>query len=423
MRIRPMIRCSGSRARLAMRLWMVLLSAVVSGAVAHAQAKPAASNPHAFRSFVTAGGWVCLVDKQRDLQCWLHGAKGGLSPEHRDLVPTFDKVRGLSNVVGVDGKENYLCSLDARGAVDCWGCPLGDGTCRLYPVRISLSGKARDLAVGVDGGCALLETSEVECWGSHVRPAVESKALGRRVFQEALLVPSLHDIVQLSASALGRCALDRTGHVRCWGDCVSEDCSALQAKPVALPAQVTAISSNRSYHCAISGPEREVSCWGLPDAEGTDWASSLPRSRAALERVVKIAPLRKIKQLAMGERFGVAVSDAGEVFHWGVSHHGGIRHFGREVSTYFSDKELELEVDAEPFPREDGRVMRTLRALDLEVQRVAERTRVRGVVVAGYYTCLLPEAGGTLCEWNLAHTPFRIAEVWPDVRFDEGVYK
>jgi alpha-tubulin suppressor-like RCC1 family protein len=335
------------------------------------------------RTFLTSGGWACALDDQRALFCWLLTSEEPSSIPHRDRRPTMTRVPGLGPIAALDGKEDYVCALEAAGSVHCWGCLLGGEVCKLWPERVALSEAARGIAVGVDGACALLASGSVSCWGS----AEPSK------------VSDLQEVVQLSATALGRCARQRDGTISCWGD------ERSTPTRIAGLAQAHALASNRSYSCAITGPERQIQCWGLPEAERTHWQSALSRSAAALQALTTLEGLRNVRQLELGERFGVAVTDDGALYHWGAAHKGGIYAF-----------------DGESAPRDRPRYAHNLDTsvvedLDLEPTRVGEQLHVKSARVTGYHVCLELEPGGLRCEPALESAPFHVEEVWPSVSF------
>jgi len=367
------------------------------------------------RTFHTSGGWACVVDERRDLYCWLLTEEEPTRVPHTDRRPTLSLVPGLAGVVALDGKDDYVCALDADGGVHCWGCLLGVGDCKLWPSRMSLPQPAHQIAVGSDGACALLRSAEVWCWGSSL--AKQASAPSMSLAEQPTRVPELHEIAQLSATALGRCALHRDGRVSCWGECADDACAA--PRPTVIPElrAVETIASNRSYSCAIAGEQRRIQCWGLPDAEHTDWSSAQPRSLAALRRVVTLEGLQRVKQVDLGERFGLAVAQDGALYHWGADHPGGVHSFEEAEASYGRPS---YAGTLEPRLRARNEAIVLEQPLDLEVQRVDVGSKVERARVAGYYTCLELAAAERRCEATLERTPFKIVEVWPSVRFAGG---
>ena len=343
------------------------------------------------RSFLTSGGWACAIDSQRDLYCWL--LTNETSPlDFVDRRPTMSLVPGLGPIEALDGKDGYVCALGSLGAVHCWGCLLGGQACSLWPEQIALPEVARSIAVGVDGACARVASGSVWCWGA----SAPSK------------VGELHDVAEISATALGRCARQHDGAVFCWGD------GTAAPTPVRIEklARAHVIASNRSYSCAITGSQRQVQCWGLPEPKRTAWESTHARSLASLQAVSTLEELRDVRQIELGERFGVAVTDSGSLYHWGATHPGDIYAFDGESPPHERPSYAgNLE------PRYDAARMEDL---DLEAVRIGDGLQVKRALVTGYYVCLELESGGLRCDPSLERAPFRIEEIWPEVSFGAG---
>jgi hypothetical protein len=394
--------------------WLGLMLLVSGCAAPAAQVAPAAVKPTAAaqrhapgnvqirpRTFLTSGGWACALDEKRELFCWLLTSEQPSNIPHKDLRPTMNRVPGLGPIAALDGKEDLVCALTEAGSVHCWGCLLGSADCKLWPERIALPEPAQSIAVGVDGACALAASGSAWCWGL---PAAGGRAPSQ--------VSHLHDVVQLSATALGRCARQRDGAVSCWGDCVGDACASPSPVRIAALAQAHALASNRSYSCAITGPERQVQCWGLPEPKRSQWDSAKPRPSAALQDVITLEGLHGVRQLELGERFGVAVTDDGALYHWGAEHSGGIYAFDGEEVPYERPR---YEANLEP---KFGKAI--VHDLDVEPVRIGERLKVKHALVSGYHVCLRLEDDGLRCEPTLERAPFQLAEVWPAVSFDTG---
>jgi alpha-tubulin suppressor-like RCC1 family protein len=250
--------------------------------------------------------------------------------------------------------------------VQCWGCSK-NGSCRWWPKRIELTRPAAQLAVALDGACARLDNGSVQCWGDYA-PTTPNRGTPD---PKAAEVTGLRDVVQLTAAGSERCALDRQGQVSCW----------TLARPtptrVAGLERVAAIAAGRSFTCAIVEPQRDVRCWGLPETAG----------------VVRIPQLDHVRQIALGHSFGVALTDAGAVYHWGPYQYG-------EGAT------KQAAANATQFP--------------LEPVRAASHLKVRKLVVTGSTTCFELESGELTCERIMSKLPFHIREVLPAVTFDMG---
>lgn len=371
------------------------------------------------RKLVDAGSWVCAIDQQENVQCWLH-VESGLwpSPTLSSSPRTFQKVPGVSRAVAIDGDYDYVCSLDRAGRVHCWGSVWTHERQRLWPKLIPLAGPARQVAVSGGAGCALLASGQVQCWG--VAPCMSGMRSGKYIelSEQPETVRLSAAPTQLSAGNGAFCALDKQGAVTCWGDL----CPGLdepQCTPTRMKvSDVRAIASM----CGIVGKQRELHCWA-----GRDGWQSVDNRGCKNTRVRNI---QHVKQLAVGVASGLALTDEGDVYYWGDAHAGGIPDIGSAVrapesismehavqqgNTGASFEGQAPEVSVEPSRQVDARSR-----FELAPKRLPHLPGVQAVIASGHYNCLVLDAKGPYCEFVLGRVPFRIENVWPNVHFDAG---
>ena len=191
------------------------------------------------------------------VDCWGDGETGALGDGAFGYSDSPVQVVGvggtgvLSDVESVAGNDLSFCALLESGNVDCWGSgfwgDLGDGV--FYPsnpggndepVQVSgvggsglLSGVSSITSDGDDTYCALLETGQVDCWGS-------GSALGNGVeYQQSCSDPCdvsqmasdtpvqvldpdgvdlMSGVQSLTAGSDSFCAALLSGDVDCWGN-------------------------------------------------------------------------------------------------------------------------------------------------------------------------------------------------------------
>lgn len=398
--------------------FLYLLAALAAPAPARAQPANQLVPP---RKLVDANSWVCAIDRQEDVQCWLHVQSGVWpSPTLKASPRAFQKVPGVAHVVAIDGNYDYVCSLDREGSVHCWGSVWTHERQRLWPKQIPLAGPARQIVVSGGAGCALLASGQVQCWGvATCMPGMRLKGF-IELTEELETIELPVEPIQLSAGMGTWCALDRQGAVTCWGDIcrgfVEPQCTPMRMKL----SGVAAIASM----CAIVGKERELHCWTGRDGWQTlesdiDVASGCTDTR--------VRNIKHVRQLAIGASSGLALTDEGQVYYWGDAHAGGITDSGhglripetisldhavRQGHDGASFEELVPEVSGGPTHRVYGR-----HRFALAPVRVPSVPGVRGVIASGHYNCLELDKAGPYCELVLGHVPFRLEDVWPAVRF------
>nr|WP_255216809.1 hypothetical protein [Pseudenhygromyxa sp. WMMC2535] len=186
--------------------------------------------------------------------------------------------------IAVDAEQRVSCALIESGEVQCWGyCwsgTIGIGQiesddCFYYYAPdepAQLSGPATAIAVGDYHACALLETGDVQCWGQNtdMQLGVDSDQLSASAVPIDVGLPE--PATQLAAGAEFTCALLESSEVYCWGKNLDgqlgqgypDPTGPLNYAPVAvqgLPGPVTTIAAGAWHSCAII-EGGELWCWG-----------------------------------------------------------------------------------------------------------------------------------------------------------------
>lgn len=370
------------------------------------------------RKLVDANSWICAIDPHEEVQCWLRVQRHAWpSPTIKASPRSFQKIPGLSQVLALDGGDDYVCSLDRRGVVHCWGSVWTHERQRLWPKQIPLAGPARQVVVNSGAGCALLASGQVQCWGvAMCMPGMRSQKI--ELTEEPETVDLASEPVQLSAGMGAWCALDKQGAVTCWGEIcrgfVEPECT-----PKRLPLRdVHAIASL----CAIVGRDRELHCWTGRDGWQTPERADASNSCA----VTRLRTVKHVKQLAVGVSSGLVLTDEGHVYYWGDAHAGGIADIGAELhapETISLDHAIQQGSARPSFEAtvpevSAGRTRRVHRSkrYELAPERLPSIPGVKGVIASGHYNCLERDEG-PYCEFVLSRVPFRLNDVWPTVSF------
>lgn len=401
----------------------VSLVCLLAALVATARAQPVSELVPA-RKFVDANSWICAIDPQLDVQCWLRVQDGAWPTPTLSASPrNFQKVPGVTQAVALDGNYDYVCSLDRPGNVHCWGSVWSHARQRLWPKQIALAGPAQQIAVSGGAACALLRSGQVQCWG------VATCLPGMRADQTIELSEEPHTVslptepIQVSAGSGTWCVLDREGQVRCWGDICRGYC-----EPQCTPTRIK-LNGARAIAslCAVTGKERALHCWTRRDAWQTTEAAEDVDHGCAVTRVQNI---KHVKQLAIGASSGLALTDEGHIYYWGDAHGGGIVDLGhhRELhapAVVSLDHAVQQGYMGASFKAQTPEVFSgELREVSgsgrfaLSPVRLPSVPGATGVIASGHYNCLEIEGSAPLCEFVLGRVPFRLEEVWPGVRFD-----
>lgn len=265
---------------------------------------------------------ACVVFDDRRARCWGQNFSGQLGlgtidnwgDDDGETVSALDDLP-IEGIVRVVTGAQTTCALLDTGDAQCWGAgrfgirgdgrtdSIGDDERLVGPSsrsKVDVGDHAIvDLAIGNRHACALLDSGDVRCWGSHERGQLgvgdwagnigdgvgDGRGLGERPDDPELAVLGLDDVevVRVYAAADRSCVLTAEQGVRCWG----------ADAPGVL-----------GY-----GPELELPCAATSPPGKCDLAAPPPLDLDFGEAT--------IVDLSLGETHGCALDDEGAVRCWG----------------------------------------------------------------------------------------------------------
>lgn len=177
-----------------------------------------------------------VVGEARRAVCWGYNRTGQLGDGTRTGSLGAVVVRPNAPLTGVFDLvtgSTHTCALLTDGRARCWGDnrkgQLGDGTTASVDLPIPISneddtGPLTDV-VQLSGGrsatCALLESTEVRCWGWGDQGQLGNAADDDQTLPVPVVVASggdpLTDVRQVAIGYAMACATLVSGEVRCWG--------------------------------------------------------------------------------------------------------------------------------------------------------------------------------------------------------------
>jgi alpha-tubulin suppressor-like RCC1 family protein len=132
---------------------------------------------------VSAGLPSCALLDDGTVRCWGSPTPGyGIGPVGDDEVPAeVGPVPLPRKVVGIDAGTSGACAILDDGALYCWGDnlssalglghddPIGDDETPLDAGPVDVGGPVREVSVGTQHICAVLEDGTLRCWGRNDR--------------------------------------------------------------------------------------------------------------------------------------------------------------------------------------------------------------------------------------------------------------
>jgi alpha-tubulin suppressor-like RCC1 family protein len=278
---------------------------------------------------VTAGyEHVCASNDKGHVFCWGSNRSGQLGAGVADLEKDQPiEVPGLGGVVGLSAGTNHTCALLADGGVSCWGDnhhgQTGSDVIHgpqayelVQPERVAGIEHASSLAAGRDQTCARTP-SGWSCWGRSY--LASQRAAHGEQSNEPFAVPELAEADSVAFDNETACALFASGQLGCWGSGAfslfpSRPLQAGQPVPVELQdARQIAVGD---YHACAIVADRTVSCFGVNYGgqlgRGDVDSAFEPRAPAP------VPGLARVVSLALDSTSSCAVTDADEVWCWGL---------------------------------------------------------------------------------------------------------
>lgn len=269
----------------------------------------------------------CLVTTTGNIKCWGGNDFGQLGD---GTVSTFKNtpvtVANISTAKQAAIGYNHACAILQNGSVSCWGDnnngQLGDGTqtTRLQATPVTgLAAKATQLALSYQSTCALLETGNVQCWGSNSQGelGLADNKIVRKITPTTITIGSNLKAKRLVAGKNHLCAISQNDSVYCWGNNdfgqLGQNNTDTRYQPVlvsALSGTVQQLETGVNHTCAARS--NDVYCWGsnnkgqLGNNSQTD--SSVP---------VAVSLTGTVADLALGKEHSCAVLTDNRTFCWG----------------------------------------------------------------------------------------------------------
>jgi alpha-tubulin suppressor-like RCC1 family protein len=293
---------------------------------------------------VSAGsGHSCAIDDIGDVRCWGYNGFGqaGIEPTAPYLViPSVasppPSVNFAVNAIQVAVGGYHTCALLDGGAVKCWGWngvgELGNGsigadasTFEPQPVT-DLDGDipVTQITAGEGHSCALLDTTEVRCWGDNSWGQLGDGTATTRSEPVAVVGLPPGGIESIAAGFDFSCAHFSNGETRCWGNNRNGELGAggtlFRPDPVlvqGLPEPIVDIESGNVHACAL-GESGTVSCWGRnydgQVGDGSALDRPIPVALAGFEETPT--------KLASGPFHNCIASAGGRMHCWGYNYYG-----------------------------------------------------------------------------------------------------
>jgi alpha-tubulin suppressor-like RCC1 family protein len=297
------------------------------------------------------GSTGCALTSGGQVKCWGDGGNGTLGNGQNNITSSTPvTVQNISNAISVGITGSTACAVISGGTIKCWGYNYwgdagngtdgGNGANPTIPyshiVDPTLVSGISNATYAMGGGCALLSTGAIKCWGyganGQLGDGNNSINSGSKS-NTPVSVTGISNATQISGSST-RCAVLDDNSVKCWG---SNAYSALgngatsSATPSPTPVFVSGISNatqisvyGMNNACAVLSTGT-IKCWGAYQGgmlgSNTNSDSSSP---------VVIAGISNATKVSVGDSHVCAILTGGQVKCWGDNSYG---QFGNGTTT------------------------------------------------------------------------------------------
>jgi alpha-tubulin suppressor-like RCC1 family protein len=181
-------------------------------------------------SEISAGQFhTCAIIIAGLVRCWGDNSSGELGNNSTSNSDKPVTVSGLTSVVQVAAGQSFTCALTNSGSVYCWGYnvdgELGDGTTTQSKIPVAVSGLGGSnpvlaIATGNTQACAVLQSLQVDCWGSNGLGQLGNPSITTDSLTPVAVSGFTSNGSSISTNPNGQsvCALNNSAQAFCWGD-------------------------------------------------------------------------------------------------------------------------------------------------------------------------------------------------------------
>ena len=236
-------------------------------------------------------------------------------------------------VRGVAIGRDFACAVMDGGDVRCFGGndrgQLGAGVRserQDLPVTVPGLQGASAIFAGPFTACAVEKDGHVACWGkndSGENGSSENYLAAARELVTPEVVRNVSDVTSVAMGLDSTCAVTRTHEVHCWGRSRTEEQIAQRGDTNELPMRIDAmtgttfLTANENAFCGVRGGE--VVCFG-------DTSMLIARKDAAFgtRRGVEKVGITRAKKVSLGANHGCALTEGGAVYCFGLDSDGAL---------------------------------------------------------------------------------------------------
>jgi len=292
-------------------------------------------------------GTACALASDGTIKCWGDGGNGTLGNGQDNITSSTPVlVQNISSAISVGVGGSTACAVISGGTIKCWGYNYWgdggngtDGGAGVNPVipyshivNPTLVSGITNATFAFGGGCALLSTGSIKCWGYDGNGQLgdgNAGFTGTTMSNVPVSVTGISTATKIGSGYNGgasRCALVApTGsNLKCWGSNQQGQLGNGNTNNSATPvtANVTNVidfsTDNRAGDSCVIVSGGSVKCWG--------WYGPIGMLGTAVNSdsltPVIINGISGATQITVGDTFACALVSGGKVSCWAQNDYG-----------------------------------------------------------------------------------------------------
>ncbi|BCD62356.1 hypothetical protein NitYY0826_C1232 [Nitratiruptor sp. YY08-26] len=307
-----------------------------------------------------SAGWYhtcAIVGEEHEAYCWGSNKYGEIGNGSTADAQPPQKVKNLRNITTISASKEYTCATLADGSAWCWGRnqygKLGNGKVdkteftftglasyipfeqQLYsslPTRVLTQPQkplqnVKSIEAGSWHGCALLENTQVMCWGENMYGAL---GIGLR--------PDEKNYAQIIQDVVYNHNKDVFKYIF-WPyalEVIEQPLNPMMKMPTRLFNNVKMVAAGSSDHTCALLQSGNVKCWGWHGGDELGFKSDLDYAPNPFYNVTNIdnTPLTNVKKIVAGGDHTCALLNNGTVKCWGHNDFGQLGNNSTEPSDH-----------------------------------------------------------------------------------------
>ena len=296
------------------------------------------------KQIVLGSNYSCVILKDDSIKCWGDNNSGRLG--YGDIsnlsAPSTDSINlgaGKHAKQLAIGKNDHSCAILNDDSVKCWGFhdygKLGydDTIVRRMPatnsINLGLGNTAKQVALGNDHSCAILNDDSVKCWGRSSKGQLGYE-IDKITTPGSPRLNKTQTTKQIVTSTSATCIILNDDSVKCWGrnnygqlgygDNINRNETTNDFLNFGNSRAAKQLAAGEDYFCAVLNND-SVKCWGRNNYGQLGYGDTANYNEPSTDNI-NLGVGKSAKQIVLGTYHSCAILNDDSVKCWGRNNRG-----------------------------------------------------------------------------------------------------